>query len=471
MNNANQHGTSYVPRVPIDRVMAPFREFAHVEASGGILLMIAAVIALVWANSPWSASYNDFWHSHLAISAGPFELDKSLQHWINDGLMVIFFFVVGLEIKREILVGELASIRRAMLPVVAAAGGAILPAGIFLWFNAGTDASSGWGIPMATDIAFSLGVLALLGSRVPTMLKVFLTALAIVDDIIAVLVIAVFYTASIEAIYLGMAAVVIGFLLLVNYLRVVNPLVYAVFGVLLWFAFLQSGVHATIAGVLLAFTIPARTRIDTEAFIAETRDSLDQFVAAAAPGQSILTNPQHQSALSKLETAIDAARSPMQRFEHALHTWVAFLIMPVFALANAGVALGDMGLDAITSPVALGIALGLIVGKQVGITAFTWVVVKLGVTQLPTGIQWRHIYGVASLAGIGFTMSLFIGGLAFDTEEQLTFAKIGILGGSAVSGIIGYTLLRLLLGPEPEREVVAEEAAVAGDLSETYSTR
>lgn len=430
--------------------MAPFRQFAQTEASGGILLILAAVVALVWANAPWDLNYADFWHTHIAIEVGPFSLEETLQHWINDGLMVIFFFVVGLEIKREILVGELASVRKAMLPVAGALGGAVIPAGIYLAFNAGGSAQDGWGIPMATDIAFSLGVLALLGSRVPLALKVFLTAFAIVDDIIAVLIIALFYTSSIEMSYLILGAGVLIILALANVLHVNSLLVYSVLGVVLWLAFLQSGVHATIAGVLLAFTIPARTRIDTEGFIAEMRESLDQFVAAASPGESILSNPEHQSSLHKLQDAVDEVESPMAKLEHALHPWTSFVIIPIFALANAGVYLGDMGFGAVTSPIALGIALGLIVGKQLGITLLTWIAVRVGLTELPSGIGWKHIYGAATLGGIGFTMSLFIGGLAFaESEDSLNLAKVGILSGSLIAGVAGYLILRFLLSPEP----------------------
>ncbi|MFW6074401.1 MAG: Na+/H+ antiporter NhaA [Chloroflexota bacterium] len=430
--------------------MAPFRQFAQTEASGGILLILAAILAMMWANAPWDLNYDDFWHTYIGIEAGPFALEETLQHWINDGLMVIFFFVVGLEIKREILVGELASARKAMLPVAGAFGGAVVPAGIYLVFNAGTNAQDGWGIPMATDIAFSLGVLALLGSRVPLALKVFLTAFAIVDDIIAVLVIALFYTSSIEMSYLILGAGVLLILALANILHVNSLLVYSVLGVVLWLAFLQSGVHATIAGVLLAFTIPARTRIDTESFIAEMRESLDQFVAAASPGESILTNPEHQSSLHKLQDAIEEVESPMAKLEHALHPWTSFVIIPIFALANAGVYLGDMGFGALTSPIALGVALGLIFGKQLGITLLTWIAVRFGLTDLPSGIGWSHIYGAATLGGIGFTMSLFIGGLAFESDDTLNFAKVGILGGSLISGLVGYGVLRVLLSPDVE---------------------
>ncbi len=426
---------------PIERFLRPFQEFAELEASGGILLLVCTVVALVWANSPWADTYFSFWRTTVTVGFGEFLLSKPLLLWINDGLMAVFFFVVGLEIKREVLVGELNSARKAALPIVAALGGALVPAGIYMAFNAGTAGSPGWGIPMATDIAFALGVLALLGPRVPFALKVFLTALAIVDDIIAVLVIAFFYTAEISWTSLAIGA---GFLLLLgtaNWAGVRHPLVYALLGIGLWLAFLKSGVHATVAGVLLAMTIPARARINTEEFLAQGRALLDEFERAGESGESILTNADRRAVLHTLETTCERVAAPIERFEHALHPWVTFAIMPVFALANAGVALGGDVSAAVTSPISLGIIVGLVVGKQVGITAFSWLVVRSGFAVLPGDVTWRHIYGAGWLAGIGFTMSLFIASLAFGDSPLLDLAKIGILTASLSAGAVGWMIL------------------------------
>jgi Na+:H+ antiporter, NhaA family len=440
------------PRVV--RVLTPFREFIHTEVSGGIFLFVAAVFALVWANSPWGDLYFDLWHEYVTLDLGIHQVSMTVVHWINDGLMVIFFFVVGLEIKREFLVGELSSLRQAALPIAAATGGAIVPALIYVALNVGTEGVRGWGVPMATDIAFALGVLALLGSRVPTGLKVFLTALAIADDIIAVLVIALFYTANVSVMALGVAAGVMVLLVLANRIGVGRPLVYAVLGVVLWFAFIESGVHATVAGVLLAMTIPARTRIDADEFLEKGRASLAAFEASGTSGVSVLTNREHQSALHDLESAVEAVQSPMQRLEHMLHPWVAFLIVPLFALANAGVVLGDNVGDAVTHRIGLGIILGLILGKQVGIMLLTFVMVRSGYTSLPLGVTWKHIYGVSCLAGIGFTMSLFIADLAFLDAERLDIGKVGILTASMIAGIGGWAILRTVTATRERDDLV-----------------
>lgn len=409
--------------------------------------MLAALVALIWANSPWSDSYFDLWSTSMTVGIGDYSLSKDLLHWVNDGLMVIFFFVVGLEIKRELLVGELASPRRAILPLAAAFGGAIVPAGIFLVLNYGTPSADGWGVPMATDIAFSLGVLALVGTRAPLALKVFLTAFAIIDDLIAVLVIAIFYTANLEMEYLLLGGVVFAALFIINRLDVQGPILYALLGLVLWFAFLKSGVHATIAGVLLASTIPARTRIDAQRFLAVAGHQIERFRRAGIPGASILTSQEHQAALHHIKDATEHAESPIARFEHALLSWVAFAIVPIFALANAGVDLGADLEAAVTSSLTLGIVLGLIGGKLVGILGISYLAVRSGLTELPHGITWRHISGAALLGGIGFTMSLFIGGLAFDDPVLLDRAKIGILMASVIAGGAGFLVLRL--GADP----------------------
>jgi NhaA family Na+:H+ antiporter len=427
------------PDPPIDRLLAPFREFSAREASGGVLLMVAAAIALVWANSPLADSYVSLWRTPLSIGVGDVSLAKSLHLWINDGLMAIFFLVVGLEIKREVLVGELASPRRAALPIVTAVGGAVVPALLFLLIaGSHPDAARGWGVPMATDIAFVLGVLALLGSRVPVGLKIFLAALAIVDDLLAVMVIAIFYSSGVSAPAVGASAVMLLALVTVNRLGVRRPLVYALLGIGLWIAILQSGIHATIAGVLLAMTIPARTRIDPAAFLDRARG----FVADLDRDAGSDADEAHHAALWELEALTEHAQAPMLRMEHALHPWVAFLIVPVFALSNAGVRLVGNPVEVATEPVVLGVLLGLIVGKQVGISLAAWMVVRSGLSTLPDGVTWRHVYGAAWLAGIGFTMSLFVGDLAFGESPMLALTKVGILAASVVAGTVGYLILR-----------------------------
>jgi Na+:H+ antiporter, NhaA family len=433
---------SETPTPTIVQIMLPFQEFFKQEASSGILLIVFTIVALVWANSPWAGSYFDLWATTVTVGAEGFDLSKPLLLWINDGLMAVFFFVVGLEIKREILVGELSSPRQAALPVVAALGGMLLPAGVYLLIAGRSEGAAGWGIPMATDIAFALGILSLVGKRAPLSLKVFLTAVAIVDDIGAVLVIALFYTAKISWWSLGIAALFFMVLIIVGALNVRSPLIYAVLGIGLWVAFLKSGVHATVAGVLLAMTVPARTRIDAKQFMACGRHYLGEFERANVLGTNILTNRRQQGALQALETVCQQAETPLQRFEHSLHPWVAYFIMPLFALANAGVALsGDM-IQAATHPVTLGVAAGLILGKQLGILLAAFLVVRSGTASLPDGISWRHIYGAAWLAGIGFTMALFVSGLAFGAGPMLTNAKLGVLIASVVAGGAGWLILR-----------------------------
>jgi NhaA family Na+:H+ antiporter len=382
--------------------------------------------------------YFDLWNTGMTVGVGSFIVDKPLLLWINDGLMAIFFFVVGLEIKREILVGELASPKKAALALAGAVGGMLVPAGIYALVNAGGPGIGGWGIPMATDIAFALGVLALMGKRAPLALKIFLTALAIVDDLGAVLVIAIFYTAKVKTGFLIMGAVVFVLLLLGNRFGVRRTSFYVVLGILLWVAFLKSGVHATVAGVLLALTVPARRVIDAPSFLERARELIDGFARDVQPGR-VHPSTDQVDALHALEDSVEKLDTPLHRMEHALHGWVAFFIMPVFALANAGVALtGGVNL---TSPVTLGIILGLFLGKQVGVTLFAWVSVKLGWAELPAGVTWRQVYGVSLLCGIGFTMSLFIANLAFAEAVLLDGAKLGILTASVVSGIAGWLLL------------------------------
>lgn len=426
---------------PLRRIVRPFQAFAQAEASGGIVLLLAAVAALVWANSPWGASYTALWHTALSFRLGDWHLTKPLEAWINEGLMALFFFVVGLEIKREVLGGELASVKRAMLPIAAALGGMLVPAGLYLAFNAGGPGAAGWGIPMATDIAFALGVLALLGTRAPLGLKVFLTALAIVDDIGAILVIALFYTTGVN--WVGLV-VGMGFLLALmasNRLGVRQPLVYALLGLGLWFAVLLSGVHATIAGVLVAMTIPAQARIQREEFLASGHQLLNTFAEAEGTREGRFISEEQQAVVRTLEQSCEQVETPLQRLERALHPWVAFGVVPLFALANAGVSLGTEFYRALTHPVGLGVLVGLVVGKPLGITIFAWLVVKGRLAALPTGVTWWQLYGVGWLAGIGFTVSLFIDSLAFTDPELVAVAKVGILVAAVLAGSIGWAWL------------------------------
>jgi NhaA family Na+:H+ antiporter len=423
------------------RALRPFQRFARTESAGGVVLLACAALALGWANSPWAESYFHLWETHVGVSLAGRVLDLSLHHWINDGLMAVFFFVVGLEIKREMLVGELSSARQAALPIAGALGGMLVPAGIYAAINAGGPGSAGWGIPMATDIAFALGVLALLGPRVPVVLKVFLTALAIADDIGAVLVIALFYTSDLAWSALLAGGVVLGALIALNVLGVRRPGAYLALGVLLWLAFLQSGVHATVAGVVLAMTIPSRTRVHEAEFLAVARGAIDEFDAACQPGETVLTNRAQQEAIEALEHVSEGVQSPLFTMERKLHGAVAFVIMPVFALANAGVSLGGL-LDTLSLPVTLGVVLGLLIGKPLGITLLAWLAVRLGWATLPAQASWRTLHGVSWLGGIGFTMSLFIAGLAFSDASLLDSAKVGILAGSLVAGVVGWAMLR-----------------------------
>jgi NhaA family Na+:H+ antiporter len=410
--------------------------------AGGLVLLVCAAIALVWANSPWAHGYHALWETEISIGIAATHASLTLHEIVNDGLMAVFFFLVGLEIKREILVGELATARQAALPVAAALGGMIVPALLFVSFNMSTHGLRGWGVPMATDIAFALGVLALIGKGIPSSLRVFLSALAIADDLGAVLVIALFYTATISWSALATAAVLLTLSIVVNAIGVRATWVYALIGVALWVAVLLSGVHATVAGVLLAFTIPSRTRIDEGDFLAGARAALDEFHDVRVPERTVLSSRAHQQALEKLDALADDSQAPLVRLEHGLHGIVTFGIMPVFALANAGVVLSGSG-HLVTSPVALGVLTGLFLGKPIGICLATWLAVRSGIATIPVDVSRRMIFGVAWLGGIGFTMSLFVAGLAFgDSPELLTAAKLGTFTASILAGIVGWMVLR-----------------------------
>ncbi len=436
-----------LPRRPIDKIKRPVQYFAAHRLSGALLLMAAALVAVVWANSSFRDHYHHLLELDVAVRFGEAELAKHLLHWVNDGLMGIFFFLVGLEIKREVLTGELSTLRKAALPGVAAAGGMIVPALVYFAFNPSGAAASGWGIPMATDIAFALGVLALLGDRVPTSLKVFLTALAIVDDIGAVLVIAVFYTDTIAVSSLLLGLGLWGLSIVFNLLHVRSASAYFVLGTLVWLAFLQSGVHATIAALLMAFTIPAKTNIDGAQLLKTLSEAMERLRRVGVPRDRGMNTESQQDVLSEMNEVVDHASAPLLRLEHEVAPYVTFFVLPLFALANAGVTVvgSDVSLgQALADPLALGIIAGLFVGKQLGIASFSWIFVKLGVADLPSGVRFSQLYGVSMLGGIGFTMSLFIGGLAFEQREMLDVAKVGILAASLLSGVAGYLTLRVV---------------------------
>ena len=439
-----------------DRVLAPFHRFMRFEAAGGVLLIMCALVAMLWANSGWSDSYTRlFLTSKVTVGFGDWALSKAFILWINDLLMALFFLLVGLEIKREVLVGELKSPKKAALPIAAALGGMLIPAMIYAVVNRGQESLSGWGVPMATDIAFALGVLALVGSRVPVSVRIFLTSLAIVDDLGALLVIAIFYTESIGTDYLLKAGVVLALMAALNLMGVRRVLVYMLLGVVVWYFVLKSGVHATIAGVLVAMTIPARTRVDQARYSGFVRSMIDRFDEDSRGSERVWTTGQQQSAVLAIEDAGHKVETPVRRLEHSLIPWVAFLILPVFALANAGVPLeadSDAGttLSVWGSSALWGVVLGLVVGKPVGVFGFAWIANKLGIGMLPEGSTWRHVFGAAWLSGIGFTMALFIANLAYHNPVDLDAAKLGVLGASVVAGVVG--LLVLMTGPKPQQD-------------------
>lgn len=421
-----------------------FAEFLHHQSTGGILLFASAVAALVWANGPWKEGYHHLWEHTITLTFDQYTLRGTLHHWINDGLMALFFFVVGLELKREVVGGELSRPRDALLPVAAGMGGMLVPAALYLAFNHVGEAHAGWGIPMATDIAFAVGVMSLLGDRVPTGLKIFLTTLAIADDLGAVLVIALFYTSDISLHNLLIGVAFLAVLWGGNRLGVRNPWFYALFGIAgMWTAFLLSGIHATIAGVLAAFTIPAETRMDEPAFVARIKRHITAFADLEPNGRPTLSEDQ-LAVIQRIEADCERAATPLQRLEQALHPLVAFGVMPLFALANAGVALPDDPLGAITSPVALGVGIGLAIGKPLGIVLTVLLLLRLGVGRLGAGITRAHLLGMGFLAGIGFTMSLFVNELAFADPLLREEAKLGILLASLLAGAVGYLLLRRL---------------------------
>jgi NhaA family Na+:H+ antiporter len=425
---------------PIDKITAPVNKFIHQEHTSGIVLFISVLIAIIWVNSPLQHFYHDLWDIKLSLGFGGYVLDHSLHLWINDGLMAVFFFVIGLELKREFMAGELSSLKKASLPMVAALGGMLVPALIYFFINKGTTAEHGWGIPMATDIAFALALLSIAGKHIPTSVKVFLSALAVADDLGAVLVIAIFYSSHIALMPLTIGMWLLVILLIGNKLGIRSIIFYLVIGFGVWVAFLLSGVHATIAGVLVAFTIPARTRINEKNYAESLRKLLFDF-EKAIPNNSTLTTPEQHDTIEKIKELSMDAETPLQKVEFALHPWVAFVVMPLFALANAGIVIGSNFFSSLVNPVSLGVAVGLLVGKFIGVLLATWLMVKFG-AQLPAKASWKQIAGVALLAGVGFTMSLFISGLAFTHPEMIDQAKYGILLASLLAGVLGVMVLR-----------------------------
>jgi Na+:H+ antiporter, NhaA family len=430
------------------RVVLAAQAFIRIEASSGIVLLAAALAALAWANSPWDESYFDFWHTSISIDADIVAIDMDLRDWINDGLMTIFFFLMGLEIKRELVYGELSSRKRAVLPAAAALGGMIAPAVIYTAFNAGGDGARGWGIPMATDIAFALGALSLLSRRIPFSVKVFLLAIAVADDIGAILVIAAFYSSELDFLALLLAAAVLLTIVALNRSGVRNVDVYVLFGIILWVLVIESGVHATIAGVVLGLMTPAGRFYAVDSFADSAQDLINRFRVAHQTGNEGI----QQGVLSQMEDLSHGTEAPLDRLERALHPWVSFLIVPVFALANAGIHItGDVAREALESPVSQGVAVGLTLGKPIGIVLFTWLALKLHLGELPAGATWGHILGVGLLAGIGFTVALLITGLAFEDDTLADRARLGVLAASVVAGGLGLAFL-LLTGRRTRHE-------------------
>lgn len=423
-------------------IFTPFTEFMNRSTSGGLVLFISAFIAIVWANSPFKDSYHHLWETTFTIGFEGAQLSKSLHHWINDGLMAVFFFVIGLELKREIMAGELSNPKEAILPLMAGLGGMVLPACIYLLINQGVpEASNGWGIPMATDIAFALGIVYLLGDKVPFSLKVFLTALAIADDIGAVLVIAFFYSSDISLFHLGVGLSFLAVLAVGNYVGIRTSLFYGIIGILgVWIAFVTSGVHATIAGILAALLIPANVVVSETRLVQKLNVLGDKLEKTSANESTLLTEEQVHI-IGEIRKYAKMAMTPLQRLEHGMHPLVAFVVMPIFAFANAGITLDASALSGLTSPVTVGTFLGLLIGKSVGIVGISYMTVRLGWASLPNNTSWKQLIGVSFLAAVGFTMSLFVTDLAFENPAYVAQAKIGILAASLLGGLLGYFIL------------------------------
>lgn len=436
-----------------EKILSPFQKFVNLQSSTGILLLATTIIALVWANSAFSESYQSFWQYEIGIVTDSFELVKPLILWVNDGLMSIFFFLIGLEIKREFLIGELNSTKKVMFPLFGALGGIALPVILYLVLNQNPDTLKGWGIPMATDIAFALAVLKVLGNRVPTSLKIFLTAFAIVDDLGAVLVIAIFYSGDLNLVMLGGALGLLALIYILSYRGLYSEFVTIIAGFIVWLLFLKAGLHPTLAGILMAFAVPVRQKISTDEFT-DQLDSIVKNIKESTILQKPVLSGEQLELIDDLEDWSDKYRSPLQHLEHKLHNWVAYLVIPIFALANAGVTInGEGGLE---TALVVNIMICLILGKSIGISTVIFAARKLKLIEVPSDITNRQIIGVSFLAGIGFTMAIFIAGLAFNSSpEYIDSAKIGILIGSFISAILGYGILRFnsvkgKFGPAPK---------------------
>ena len=428
------------PSYLVRAVRVPIQTFIHTEEVGAIVLLAAAAAALGWVNSPWSDSYVSFWHIYISFEIHVFAISENLEHLVNEGLMAVFFFVVGLEIKRELLHGELSSFRKAALPVVAAVGGMATPALIYLLFNRSGDGVIGWGVPMATDIAFALGVLALLGRRVPAELRVFLLGLAVVDDLGAITIIAIFYTETIHWANLGLGVAL--FVLIAGCIRMgIRSLgFYLILCIVMWQFFLESGIHATLAGVLVAAIIPSEPYLHRRDYAAAVEDLLHDFRLAMANDDE----EKAQTIVEQIETLSRGTEGPMERLESIVHPWVSFVILPIFALANAGIVFtSDTLSEAMNSPITLGVMVALLIGNPLGILGMTWLAVRLGIGQLPSTVTWGHVLGVGFLAGIGFTVAIFVSGIAFHDPDLVDRAKMGIFGASLIAGVSGYLFLRI----------------------------
>jgi Na+:H+ antiporter, NhaA family len=435
-------------RAPIDRLIGPFQRFLHVEAAGGIVLLACTAVALGMANSPAAAGFLAFWETEIGIHIGDIHISHSLRHWINDGLMVLFFFVIGLEVKREVVLGELRDVRRATLPIAAALGGMVVPAGVYLLLQGGTPAARGWGVPMATDIAFVVGCMSVLGSRVPHGLRIMLLSLAIADDIGAILVIAVGYSTGLNAVALLLAVLIIGVIVALSRLGARSFRVYTFLGVLTWMAVVGSGIHATIAGVVLGLLTPARAAVSPTRLALFLSRFIDKLRSHTWSDRS-----EGTARARRIRRALRESVSPLEYIETALHPWVGFLILPLFALANAGVALH---LGSLAAPGAIAIALALVVGKPLGILLASWLAVRLGLAQLPDGVGWGSMAGSGALGGIGFTMALFIAELALK-DALLDIAKVGIIIGSAVAAALGMGVLVWTLPTVPASPPVGNQ--------------
>lgn len=428
---------------PLERIIRPVEEILRNRPISGILLFLSVITALIWVNFGGADSYHHLWEKRFTINFGDYTIDRNLHHWINEGLMAIFFFVVGLEIKREIILGELSSWKKASLPVAAAIGGMLMPALIYTFFNLGDYGQSGWGVPMATDIAFCLGILSLLGNKVPVSLKIFLTALAIVDDLGAVLVIAFFYTQDLFIYYLEFALLFFGLLLAGNLLGIRNTLFYGILGILgVWISFLNSGVHATLAGVIVAMTIPVKAKINEQKLISQFAKLLDRFKKTKKV-RGFYVSEQQGEIIEEIKQTRKKAESPLQKLENSLNPFVSFIVLPLFALANSGVVFGEDLWASLGSNVSLGIILGLILGKASGIAGFSYLFVKLGISALPKQTNWGVMIGAGIMGGIGFTMSIFISELAFPSEEVRTHAKMAILIASGLAALLGMLVITL----------------------------